>query len=330
MRREYGQPCSLAFALDSVGERWSLLIVRELTAGPAALLATSPAPSAAPRPTSSPSDCATSRPTASSTAVELPAPAAATVYELTELGRGLERPLIELARWGMELQKADDVVGLAPSSLPNALRVILRPPAAASFDLGLRTDGESYALRARDGWIAGSRGDVGDPDLTLSGTPIEVVAAVVSGPAGVPGVEIEGDAALLDRLRDDGRHPRAPARGSADAGRVRRAAPGRRLPTDPYCPCGLGRMTCLVIPLPTLQSSRGGVWRFLHGFFLGLGLGAGRGCSRPRAPAVCAPARSRRPQYPTAHQVVGERGDHRPGGVGAGLAGRAVGERLVL
>ena len=110
-------------------------------AGAAALLATSPAPSAAPRPTCSPNACATSRPTASSLAASSAGPVAATVYELTELGRGLERPLIELARWGMELQKAEDVVGLAPSSLPNALRVILRPPADAGFDLGLRSRG---------------------------------------------------------------------------------------------------------------------------------------------------------------------------------------------
>jgi hypothetical protein len=78
--------------------------------------------------------------------------------------------------------------------------VILRPPPEASFDLALRSAGQSYALHARDGWITASRGDLGDPDLTLSGSPIEVLAAVVSGPAGVPGVEIEGDAALLDEL----------------------------------------------------------------------------------------------------------------------------------
>jgi DNA-binding HxlR family transcriptional regulator len=197
--REYGQPCSLAFALDSVGERWSLLIVRELMLGPLRFRDLARAVGGAP------TDVLTKRlrDLEADGVVdrrELDGPVAATVYELTELGRGLERPLIELARWGMELQKAEDVVGLAPSSLPNALRVILRPPADASFDLGLRTGGESYALRARDGWIAGSRGGSGDPDLTLSGSPIEVVAAVVSGPAGVPGVEVEGDTALLDQL----------------------------------------------------------------------------------------------------------------------------------
>jgi hypothetical protein len=119
---------------------------------------------------------------------------------MTELGRGLERPMIELSRWGMELQTAADVVGLAPSSLPNALRVILRPPPEASFDIGLRSGEETFALRARDGWIAASRGTVDEPNLTLSGSPIEVLAAVVSGPADVPGVGIEGDAGLLDEL----------------------------------------------------------------------------------------------------------------------------------
>jgi DNA-binding HxlR family transcriptional regulator len=197
--REYAQACSLAFALDSVGERWSLLIVRELMLGPLRFRDLARSVGGAP------TDVLTKRlrDLVADGVVdrrELDGPVAATVYELTVLGRGLERPLIELARWGMELQKAEDVVGLAPSSLPNALRVILRPPAEASFDLGLRTEGESYALRARDGWIAGSRGSLGEPDLTLSGSPIEVVAAVVSGPAGVPGVEIEGDTALLNRL----------------------------------------------------------------------------------------------------------------------------------
>jgi DNA-binding HxlR family transcriptional regulator len=199
--REYGQPCSLAFALDSVGERWSLLVVRELMLGPLRFSDLARAVGGAP------TDVLTKRLRdleADGVVARraLGAPVAATVYELTELGRGLERPLLELARWGMRLQKVEDVVGLAPSSLPNALRVILQPPAATSFDLGLRTGGESYALRARDGWIAGSRGSDGGADLTLSGSPFEVLAAVVGGPAGVPGVEIDGDSALLDQLHE--------------------------------------------------------------------------------------------------------------------------------
>ena len=132
---------------------------------------------------------------------ELAGPVPATVYELTELGRDLERPLIELARWGMRLQKVEDVVGLAPSSLPNALRVILQPPPDANFQIGLRVEGSPYALRARDGLLSGARGEIGDADLHLSGSPIEILAAVVVGAAGIPSVEIEGNAALLDELR---------------------------------------------------------------------------------------------------------------------------------
>lgn len=200
-RREYGQDCSLACALDAIGERWSLLVVRELSLGPLRFSELARSVGGAP------TDVLTRRlrDLEADGVVErreLPPPVSATVYELTALGRGLERPMIELARWGMELQRAEDVVGLAPSSLPNALRVVLRPPLDASFDLGLRSNGRSFALQARGGWIQASRGSLGEPDLVLSGSPIEVLAAVVVGPAGVPGFELEGDASLLDRLRE--------------------------------------------------------------------------------------------------------------------------------
>lgn len=198
-RREYGQECSLACALDAIGGRWSLLVVRELSLGPLRFSELARSVGGAP------TDVLTKRlrdleDDGIVRRRELGAPATATVYELTELGRGLERPMFELARWGMEIQKAEDVVGLLPSSLPNALRTVLRPPPDAAFDLGLRSMGQSFALKARDGWIEGARGSVGEADLILSGSPIEVVAAVVVGPAGIPGLEVEGVESLLDRL----------------------------------------------------------------------------------------------------------------------------------
>jgi DNA-binding HxlR family transcriptional regulator len=200
-RREYGQECSLACALDAIGQRWSLLVVRELSLGPLRFSELARSVGGAP------TDVLTKRlrDLEADGVVErreLPAPVSATVYELTALGRGIERPMIELARWGMELQRAEDVVGLAPSSLPNALRVVLRPPPGACFDLGLRSNGQSFTLRARDGRIDASRGSPDEPDLVLSGSPIEVLAAVVVGPAGVPGFELEGDASMLDRLQE--------------------------------------------------------------------------------------------------------------------------------
>jgi DNA-binding HxlR family transcriptional regulator len=200
-RREYGQECSLACALDAIGERWSLLVVRELSLGPLRFSELARSVGGAP------TDVLTKRLRGLEvdgilTRRQLGAPAAVTVYELTELGRGLERPMFELARWGMEIQRAEEVVGLRPSSLPNALRTVLQPPPEAGFDLGLSSMGQTFALRARDGWIEGIRGTLGEPNLTLSGSPIEVVAAVVVGPAGIPGLEVEGDTELLEQLHE--------------------------------------------------------------------------------------------------------------------------------
>lgn len=199
-RREYGQSCSLACALDRIGERWSLLIVRELSLGPMRFSALVRSVGGAP------TDVLTKRlrdleQHGIVERRELPAPESATVYELTELGRGLELPMLELSRWGMGLQKLEDVVGLEPSSLPGALRVILRPPADFAMTLGLRSDGLSFELRIADGWIDAGRGAGPNADLTLGGAPIAVVAALVAGESGEEGVEVEGDRDLLEQLR---------------------------------------------------------------------------------------------------------------------------------
>jgi len=199
-RRAYDQACSLATALDHVGERWTLLIVRELSLGPLRFSDLARAVGGAP------TDVLTKRlrdleANGVVARREMRTPVAATLYELTELGRGLERPMIELARWGMHLQRAKGVVDLAPSSLPNAMRVLLRPPATVSFVLGLRCDGHSFTLRAKDGWIDAARGSAGDPELVLSGSPIAILALVVVGDDAADAVEVEGGEALLDDLR---------------------------------------------------------------------------------------------------------------------------------
>lgn len=198
--RQYGQACSLASALDRIGERWTLLIVRELSLGPMRFSALARSVGGAP------TDVLTKRLRELErhgilVRRELEPPASTTVYELTELGRGLERPMVELGRWGMGLQKLEDVIDLAPSSLPGAVRVILQPPADFAITLGLRTDGQDYRLRVEDGWISIARGRADDADLSLAGSPIEVVAALVVGGSGGGGVEVEGDRELLEQLR---------------------------------------------------------------------------------------------------------------------------------
>ncbi len=198
--REYGQACSLACALDRIGERWTMLIVRELSLGPLRFSALARAVGGAP------TDVLTKRlrdleQHGIVERRELDPPSSATVYELTELGRGLERPMLELSRWGMELQKLEDVVGLEPSSLPNAIRVILHPPADLSATLALRCGGQPYALRIADGRIEATRGAAASPDLSLVGAPVGIVAALVVGESGEEGVEIDGDRELLEELR---------------------------------------------------------------------------------------------------------------------------------
>jgi DNA-binding HxlR family transcriptional regulator len=197
--RQYGQSCSLACALDRIGERWTLLIVRELSLGPLRFSALARSVGGAP------TDILTKRlrdleQHGIVARRELGPPASATVYELTELGRGLERPMVELSRWGMGLQKLEDVIDLAPSSLPNAIRVILRPPADSRLRLGLRSGGQSYELRIAEGWIDAARGATVSCDVSLAGAPIDVIAALVAGEAGETTVGVEGDRELLEEL----------------------------------------------------------------------------------------------------------------------------------
>lgn len=100
--RSYNQFCALSFALDAIGERWTLLVIRELLPGPRRftdLLDGLPGIS---------TNLLTER-LKSLEAQEiivrrtLPPPAASTVYELTPFGRELETPIIELGRWGSRL-----------------------------------------------------------------------------------------------------------------------------------------------------------------------------------------------------------------------------------
>jgi DNA-binding HxlR family transcriptional regulator len=198
-RREYAQPCSFACALDRIGERWSLLIVRELMLGPLRFSELARSVGGAP------TDVLTKRLRELEEAgvvrrVELDPPASASAYELTALGRGLERPLLELGRWGLNFHDPATVAGMPPEMLPNALRVTLRPPQAATMTIGLRSGDRGYCLRVQDGWIEARRGVPEGADLTLSGTPWEVMATLLGAPEEL-GAEVDGEPATLDAIR---------------------------------------------------------------------------------------------------------------------------------
>lgn len=200
-RREYDQPCSIADALDRIGERWSLLIIRELLLGP---LRFSDLARAMGRP---PTDVLTKRlrefeDNGIVVRRELGPPASCTIYDLTDLGRELEPMLIELGRWGLNFYEPNPTAELAPSWLPNSLRVILRPPASLEATVQLRSEGDAFVVSVSGGWVGAERGEAGDPDLTLSGAPRAIVAALVLGQDYVEGVEVEGDREAFQALHE--------------------------------------------------------------------------------------------------------------------------------
>jgi DNA-binding HxlR family transcriptional regulator len=199
-RREYGQACSIAGALDRIGERWSLLIVRELLLGPLRFSELARGVGGAP------TDVLTRRlrdleADGIVRRRELDAPAAGIVYELTELGRGLERPLLELGRWGLNFYRLEDVPGIESSWLPNSLRVILQPPPDANLAVQLRSEGHAFGLRIAAGAMAAERGELTEPDLTIAGSPRDTIALLVAGDDAGDAEVLEGDPAALEALR---------------------------------------------------------------------------------------------------------------------------------
>lgn len=200
-RRNYGQPCSVANALDRIGERWSLLIVRELLLGPLRFSDLARAVGGAP------TDVLTKRlrdleRDGIVTRRELDPPASAVAYELTELGRELDPLLLELGRWGLNFYEAGDAEDLEPSWLPNSLRIVLHPPADAVMTIQLRSEGKTFRVEITAGRVTAERGEAAAPDLTMSGPPRAVLAGLVVGEQHVPEVEISGDHEVFETLRE--------------------------------------------------------------------------------------------------------------------------------
>ena len=157
---------------------------------------------------------------------ELEPPASGTVYELTEVGLELEGLVIDLGRWGLHFYRLEDLPGLVTTSLANPLRVILAPPEGAeAIVLQLHSEGHSTWLRIGDGESSAGRGEAEHADLTLSGSAPDVIAALVVGGEAEQRVEIEGDRAVLLRLREMVELPRR-LREEVDAGAVTGAFAG--------------------------------------------------------------------------------------------------------
>jgi DNA-binding HxlR family transcriptional regulator/putative sterol carrier protein len=172
MPREYGQYCGLAHALDVVGGRWSLLIVRDLLTGPKRFKDLEVGLAGIP----------TNMLSARLKELEdfgvirrqlLPRPAKGVGYELTDYGRELEEPLVKLGLWGARsLGPADEGQPISIDGLALGLRGAFRPDAAAgvarTYELTL--NGRSLWISVDDGRLSISA-EADGADVALATTP---------------------------------------------------------------------------------------------------------------------------------------------------------------
>ena len=172
-RRGYNQACNVAGSLDLLGERWTLLIVRELLTGPRRyrdLLDALPGIGtnllAARLKGLSEEGLVTQR--------RLPPPTPASVYELTEAGRALEPVLLELVRWGLRYRKpAGKRAFYRPTWVVLAMRGLFRPERARGVTLSceFRVGEDVFHADVRDGELASAVGPAAKPDVVVSTEP---------------------------------------------------------------------------------------------------------------------------------------------------------------
>ena len=205
--RTYGDGCPIARALDLVGERWALLVVRELLLGPKRY-----------------TDLRRGLPNASPNVLsqrlgeleragvlrrrKLPPPAGSRVYELTDWGRELEEIVISLGRWGARSPTPpDDAPIVSADSIILALRARFDPGAAHGLRAGyeLRLGEDRFGIEVADDEITAARGDAHRADATIDTDPDTLNAVLWRGRSLADAqrsgtMTIEGDEAAVERF----------------------------------------------------------------------------------------------------------------------------------
>ncbi len=201
--RWYNDACGTAFGLEVIGERWALLVVRELMLGArrfSDLRSALPGISA---------KVLTERLTAlEATGVAarrmLPPPGKAQVYELTAWGLAAEPLIQELGRWAAQSSAHDPRLPLSAVSLMLSLRTMLDPEACAAFSgrIGFVIGEERFVAEPAGRELPIRRGDPEGVDAVFHAPSADVIAAGIY--AGVPWEELEAGAGLAitgDRAR---------------------------------------------------------------------------------------------------------------------------------
>jgi DNA-binding HxlR family transcriptional regulator len=205
--RTYGDGCAIARALDVVGQRWALLVVRELLLGPKRN-----------------TDLRRSLPNASPNVLsqrlaelegagvirrrKLPPPAGTRVYELTDWGRKLEEIVLSLGRWGAQSPTPpSDAPIRSADSIVLALRDRFDPTAAHGLRAGyeLRLGEDRFRITVAGDQFEAVRGDADQADATIDTDPDTINAVLWKGrplaDAQRSGtLTIEGEKAAVERF----------------------------------------------------------------------------------------------------------------------------------
>jgi DNA-binding HxlR family transcriptional regulator len=205
-RRRYDDACGAAHALDLVGERWALLVIRELMLGPKRF-----------------SDLRSDLPGISANVLtqrlegleaagvlvrrKLPPPASAQVYELTSWGYEAEPIFQTLGRWAARSPAHDPTLPLSAVSLFLSFRTMFDPSRAEELKarVGFLIGAETFLVRVEDGEVEVGRAEIDAADAIISGAAPSIAAAVYGA---VPldqleeqgALEISGDRALAERF----------------------------------------------------------------------------------------------------------------------------------
>jgi DNA-binding HxlR family transcriptional regulator len=205
--RSYGQYCSIAKALDVVGDRWSLLIIRELLVRDG-LRYTDLKDGLPGIATNLLSDRIRQLESAGLVRREDAAPPiATTLFRLTEAGAELLPVLDALARWGVRFMidpPGGDVFRGQWFAFPVSLFLHDRDPDGPPASIELRTASGPVVVEVSGGSVHVRLGAAAAPDLILEGEPRLIlgilVGVITAAEAADLGLEISGDAALLDRV----------------------------------------------------------------------------------------------------------------------------------
>jgi DNA-binding HxlR family transcriptional regulator len=200
--KTYCQYCPVAHALDVVGERWSLLIVRELLKGQLRYTDL-----AGRLPGIGTNILAARLRDLESAGVvvrrQLPPPTPVRVYELTEHGRGLQAVVAELARWGARSLGPPAPEHLSPGWLRYPLQIFL--PTGFRGRIEFRVDGEVTSIVDE----AVLDGPCEEPEVVVETDSDGFYHLLVEGEA--EGLRVDGDESLLARFLERGAAAPAPA-----------------------------------------------------------------------------------------------------------------------